>query len=74
MDKMHKISILFSMEAYYEAMSIAKKLGYTFVNLIRVAIGLAKLYFMEYSVGNKIVIINGEGQIIRQIVYPDDIK
>lgn len=56
--------------AFEELQEMASSSGRTMKELVRLALGLAKIALAEERKGNKLVVANEEGDIIKEFLLP----
>ena len=65
-----RLSLNLSSEAYEELAELAKIKRASMTEVMKLALGLARVAIREARVGNKLIVTNAEGKAIKELVMP----
>ena len=65
-----RLNINLPRHVFEELEHLARGSGRTMTEVVRVAIGLAAVALAEDQNGNKLVIVNGNGELLKEVILP----
>jgi hypothetical protein len=65
-----RLNLNLSNAVYQELSDLAAKRRSSMTEVVRFALGLARIVFQEASLGNKLVVTTAEGKPLKEIVIP----
>jgi hypothetical protein len=66
-----RLSLILSSSVYEDLSAVAKKRQTTVTEMVRLGLGLAKIAINEAEKGNKLIVANPDGQVLKELVLPE---
>src|SRR5262245_15706751 len=65
-----RLNINLPAQVFSDLVTLSRKSGRSMTEIVRVALGLAKIAFDEAEKGNKLIVVNPKGRPIKELVIP----